>query len=808
MSGVLMTAVDTTIVVLALPEIQRSLDVTLTNVVWVIISFLLVITLLATQVGRLGDMFGRVRMYEAGFAVFVLGSLLCALSWNEVSIIVFRIVQGVGGALIMANSGAVIADLYPRERRGRAYGFTSLGWTIGAVLGVVLGGLIVTYVSWRWIFWINVPTGVLAIAVALRVLHDKGERTRQRLDPLGMITLGLGLFGVLWAITKLASGPFDAETAGYLIGGVALIVLFVFIESRVPAPMLPLRIFKVPTMAASLCASLFQGLASFAVLFLLLMYLQGPRGLSPIHASLLLLPGYLISAGISIWAGRLADKYGAVLPATAGLALQVVSLVLYAQLTNSTPLWWIVIVGTINAIGACLFFPANSSAIMKAAPPDMFGIASGMMRTFSNVGMVFSFSVAILVASRSISRQLAFAIFVGTTSLHGQVADAFTTGLHAAFYESVIFMVIAAVLSALRAGGIRRPGGSGPSLQPAVSDAVGGFAGRGETEFARADLVQHHPRHVDDRRRHVLEAGRVGRVGDVLRHAGPVKDRGQVGELPGQPAERVGRQLPEERARLGIPAAELRVMVGAVEAARLAVHRLQQVDPPDRPADLDRGGGVDRPLQLAPVEDPQLQADPVLRPLLPRPRAGVKEVQVTDDDPDALEHESLQHETTIAREAAGSPGDVADVTSTAFSGGPGSLVDEDFRARGLHHGVEERGDVHRDADAAVRHRVDRHVRVAVDGEDRADEEHRVVHLAERDGDPARHVHRGPEVAGRRDGVGASAVAAVVVAAAARDVADQRDPVVDVQGEHPEGQVDLDPGAVLPRVTRLPGAGAD
>src|ERR1700758_4091665 len=252
MSGVLMTAVDTTIVVLALPEIERSLHIALSAVVWVIISFLLVITLLATQVGRLGDMFGRVRMYETGFAVFVVGSLLCALAWDEVSIIVFRVVQGIGGALIMAKSGAVIADLYPREARGRAYGFTSLGWTIGAVLGVVLGGLIVTYVSWRWIFWINVPTGVLAIAVALRVLHDKGERTRQRLDPLGMITLGLGLFGVLWAITKLASEPFDASTAGFLIGGLVLIAVFVFIEKQVAAPMLPLRIFKVPTMAASL----------------------------------------------------------------------------------------------------------------------------------------------------------------------------------------------------------------------------------------------------------------------------------------------------------------------------------------------------------------------------------------------------------------------------------------------------------------------------------------------------------------------------------------------------------------------------
>jgi EmrB/QacA subfamily drug resistance transporter len=455
MSGVLMTAVDTTIVVLALPEIQRSLHVALGAVIWVIISFLLVITLLATQVGRLGDMFGRVRMYETGFAVFVIGSLLCAMAWDEVSIIAFRIVQGIGGALVMANSGAVIADLYPRERRGRAYGFTSLGWTIGAVLGVVLGGLIVTYISWRWIFWINVPTGAVAIVIALRVLRDRGERTRQRLDPLGMITLGLGLFGVLWAITKLANAPFDASTAGFLIGGLLLIGVFVLVETRVPAPMLPLRIFKVPTMTASLLASMFQGLASFAVLFLLLMYLQGPRGLSPIHASLLLLPGYLLSTVVTVFAGRLSDKRGPVLPATLGLAMQVVSLLLYAQLTNGTPLWWIICIGVINAVGASLFFPANSSAIMKAAPPDMFGIASGMLRTFSNIGMVFSFAVAILVASRSISRQLAFAIFVGTTSLHGQVADAFTTGLHAAFYESVAFMVIAAILSALRARGER-----------------------------------------------------------------------------------------------------------------------------------------------------------------------------------------------------------------------------------------------------------------------------------------------------------------------------------------------------------------
>lgn len=451
MSGVLMTAVDTTIVVLALPEIERSLHIALSAVVWVIISFLLVITLLATQVGRLGDMFGRVRMYEAGFAVFVLGSLLCALAWDEASIIVFRIVQGVGGALIMANSGAVIADLYPRQQRGRAYGFTSVGWTIGAVLGVVLGGLIVTYVSWRWIFWINVPTGVAAVAAALRVLRDSGERISRRLDLPGMITLGLGLFGVLWAMTKLANAPLDASTVGYLAGGVVFLAVFVLIETRVAAPMLPLRLFKVPTMAASLLASFFQGLSSFAVLFLVLMYLQGPRGLSPIHASLVLVPGYVAGGAVGPWAGRLADRYTPVLPATLGLALQVVALVGYAQLTLTTPLWVIVVISLVNGVGASFFFPGNSSAIMKAAPPEMFGIVSGIMRTFANIGMVFSFAVAILVASRSISRGMAFAIFVGTTTLHGAVAAAFTTGLHSAFYASVAFMVIAAALSATRA---------------------------------------------------------------------------------------------------------------------------------------------------------------------------------------------------------------------------------------------------------------------------------------------------------------------------------------------------------------------
>jgi EmrB/QacA subfamily drug resistance transporter len=458
MTGVLITAVDTTIVVLALPEIERALHIGLGSVVWVVIGYLLVITLLATQVGRLGDMFGRVRMYEAGFVVFVIGSAACAVAWNEGSMIAFRVLQGMGGAFVTANSGAVIADLFPPEQRGRAYGYTGVGWSLGAVLGIVLGGAIVTYLSWRWIFWINVPIGFGAVALAVRVLRDHGERQRRRLDPAGMITLGLGLFGLLWGITRLATASLDVTLIGYLVGGAVLLLVFVGIERRVSEPMLDLSLFRVPMMTPSLLASLFQALGNYAVLFLVIMYLQGPRGLSPIHASLLLVPGYVIGGLTGPYAGRLADRISPVLPATLGLGIQVVALLIYARLSLGTGLWLVVVASIANGVGAGFFFPGNSSAVMKASPRQLFGISSGMLRTFSNVGMVFSFSLAILIASRSISRTLAFAIFVGSASLHGRLASAFTSGLHAAFYASMGLMVVAALLSATRASrAVRKP---------------------------------------------------------------------------------------------------------------------------------------------------------------------------------------------------------------------------------------------------------------------------------------------------------------------------------------------------------------
>jgi EmrB/QacA subfamily drug resistance transporter len=449
-TGVLVAAVDTTIVILALPTMMRALHANLAAIVWVIMAYLLVITLLATQVGRLGDMFGRVRMYELGFLVFVLGSFLCGVSQSQDMLIGFRVLQGIGGALISANSGAVIADTFPPEKRGRAYGFTSIGWNLGAILGILLGGVITTYVSWRYIFLINVPIGLAAVLVAWFVLHDHGERVSRRMDWWGMGLLGSGLFLVLLTMIHSTSHAFSVRMGLIFLAGIIALGIFVWVETRLEHPLMHLQFFKNRIVSASLLAAFFQAVGNYAVLFLVIMYLQGLRQLTPLSASLLLVPGYLVGGVLGPISGRLADRVGSAIPATVGLGIQAVAMFLYAHLGLHNPLWWVTGISIVNGMGNAGFFPANNTAVMKGAARGEYGIASGMLRTFANIGMVLSFASAMLVAATQIPRQLAFAIFVGTTALRGPLMTAFNHGMHTAFYLAIILMLVAAIFSLLR----------------------------------------------------------------------------------------------------------------------------------------------------------------------------------------------------------------------------------------------------------------------------------------------------------------------------------------------------------------------
>ena len=319
MMGVLMSAVDTTAVVLGLPVMMKDLNSDIISMIWVIMAYLLVMTILGTQVGKLGDMFGRVRMYNLGFAIFTLGSMLCGFSATGPQIIDFRVLQGVGGALISSNSGAIIADTFADNERGKAFGFTGFGWSAGAIMGILVGGAFVTFLSWRYIFFINIPIGILATGAGYVMLKERSPKTKSTLDLVGMLLLGGGLYFLLTFLTNITGSGWTFSYEAELVAAVLMLFGFVAWDRRFSSPLLDLSLLRQRVLTASILAAFFQFLASFAVLFLVIMYLQGPRGLSPWNASLYLIPGYVLGGLIAPFAGRFSDRYGARVVASVGL---------------------------------------------------------------------------------------------------------------------------------------------------------------------------------------------------------------------------------------------------------------------------------------------------------------------------------------------------------------------------------------------------------------------------------------------------------------------------------------------------------
>ncbi|AHC52106.1 major facilitator transporter [Sulfolobus acidocaldarius SUSAZ] len=448
--GTLMSAIDTTIVLLAIPTITQELRADLSIIIWVIIIYLLIIAVFTTQLGRIGDIYGRSRLYNMGFLIFTIGSALCGASLSAVDLVAFRAIQGLGAAMMQANSGAIIADLFPPNKRGRAYGYTSIGWNAGATLGIVLGGFITTFIGWRYIFYINVPIGILAILLGLRYIKTN-ERRKVKLDILGMAFL-------LVSLSLIAYGSADIAGAGvrslniYLIsGGIILLLIFFLLERRQEFPIIDLKAFKGSRVFTySLLASFLQTTGYLATAFIIIMYLQGIRGLSPFDASVLLVPGYVLASIVSPFTGRLSDRIGARIPATIGLGLMIIAVLIYLSIGLDTPLYVVIIASVIGGLGSSLFFPANNSAIMANAPRGFYGGASGLSRTLANIGTLLSYVIVLSVASVTIPREVAFEVFLGTTNLIGGVASSFLIGLKSAFYVSIGILVVALILSALR----------------------------------------------------------------------------------------------------------------------------------------------------------------------------------------------------------------------------------------------------------------------------------------------------------------------------------------------------------------------
>ncbi len=479
--GSLMAAVDSTVVLLALFPIADGLHTDFVTVIWVVLAYLLVSTTFGITLGRVGDLYGRRRMYLLGFAVFTVGSFLCGVAPSGDSLVGFRVVQGIGAALIMANSFALLSEAFPPADRGRAFGAIAVVWGVGSVLGIVVGGVIIAFTSWRWIFLINLPIGVAGTLWGARVLRPSPPRPAGAPRPYfdlvggGLFTaaITLLLFAVTWG---LLYGWSTAVVLVSLVLSLGLFVAFALWEARAARdPIIDPSFFRHRLFTASVLTAFLQSLALFSVNFLLLFYLEGIAGLSVLTASYLILPVAVASAVVGPAGGVLSDRIGPRIVATAGLLLQTVALVALITLTDSTPLYLVAVIEAVYGVGGGLFWPANTTAIMSATPPHRFGVGSGVMNTLRNTGMVMSFALSLTAITAAIPASIAYQLFVGTISgrLSPADAQAYLHGQALAFSVSLVLLVAAVILSLLR-GPRGSPAGTEPlAPRPSGAPAVG-----------------------------------------------------------------------------------------------------------------------------------------------------------------------------------------------------------------------------------------------------------------------------------------------------------------------------------------------
>jgi MFS family permease len=416
--GTLLATVNSSIVLISLPAIFNGVKLdplepgNVSYLLWMLMGYMLVTAVLVVTLGRLGDMYGRVKIYNAGFALFTVTSI--ALSLDPFSgakgalwLIGWRVLQAIGGSMLMANSAAIITDAFPAAQRGMALGINIVAGIAGSFIGLVLGGVLAEW-NWRSVFWVNVPIGVLGTVWAYRSLHDAGIRRKARIDWWGNLTFAVGLTALLAAITY-GIQPYGGHSQGWtnpwvltgLIGGFAVLVLFCIIESRISDPMFPLVLFRSRAFAAGNAASLLGSIARGGLQFMLIIWLQGiwlplhgyDYADTPLWAGIYLLPltvGFLAAGPIS---GYLSDRYGARPFAAGGLALMAVSFAGLLLIPSDFNYGVFALLVFLNGLGGGLFAAPNTALVMSSVPAEMRGAASGMRATFQNAGMVLSMGV-------------------------------------------------------------------------------------------------------------------------------------------------------------------------------------------------------------------------------------------------------------------------------------------------------------------------------------------------------------------------------------------------------------------------------
>ncbi len=389
-----MVTLDNLVVTSALPVIRRNLHASLTQLEWTVNAYTLTFAVLLLTGAALGDRYGRRLMFSIGIGVFTIGSAVAALSTTATGLDLARALQGVGGAIVTPLTLTLLSAAVPRERRGLALGAWGGIGGLAVAIGPLVGGAIVQGLSWQWIFWINVPIGlVLAPLAFFRLRESHGPSGR--LDLPGLALASAGLLGIVWGLVRGNSvGWTSAEIVGSLAGGAIVLALFVLWELRAPAPMLPMRFFKNRTFALTNVSSLFMFFGMFGSIFLLIQFFQTVQGYSPLQAGLRILPWTAMPIFIAPIAGAWSDRIGGQRLMAAGLTLQAVGLAWIATVSSPTmPYADVVAPFFISGIGMALFFAPVANVVLSSVRPEEEGQASGANNAIRELGGVFGVAV-------------------------------------------------------------------------------------------------------------------------------------------------------------------------------------------------------------------------------------------------------------------------------------------------------------------------------------------------------------------------------------------------------------------------------
>jgi MFS family permease len=484
--GVLMATIDISIMLIALPDIFRGIRIdplapgNSFYLLWMILSFMVVTSVLVVSLGRLGDMYGRVRMYNFGFVVYTFFSLLLTVTWMTGTaaalwLVIMRVFQGVGAAMLMANSAAILTDAFPADQRGMAIGVNQVAGISGSFIGLVLGGVLAP-IQWRLIFLVSVPVGVFGTVWAYRSLREVPRRGTARLDWPGNLTFALGLIAIMVGITY-GIQPYGHSTMGWtspfvdgcLGGGVALLTAFALIERRALDPMFRLSLFRIRAFTAGSLSSLLSSVGRGGLMFMLIIWLQGiwlPRhgysfSQTPLWAGIYMLPltaGFLLAGPVS---GLLSDRFGSRPFATGGMIAAAGSFLLLELLPINFSFWQFGPILLVNGLSMGTFAAPNRAGVMNSLPPQHRGVGSGMNSTFQNSAQVLSIGIFFTLMIVGLSATLPPTLYHGLLA-HGVPAPVANTAAHlppvsilfSAFlgYSPVQHLVGASVLAHLPAG--------------------------------------------------------------------------------------------------------------------------------------------------------------------------------------------------------------------------------------------------------------------------------------------------------------------------------------------------------------------